>query len=219
MVYVVTEPAHLRGIYPAWDACKAAVSGVSGARYQKVSSREEAQALLDGTGVRLAPGQYLVVDGNAAGGMGILAVRQKDGEAPSVLQERSDRVWDALPPDGLPGLSSAEEVRAALARLRNVLAEMAAAYIGLARMPFEPGELTIVHDYAGVAAWLEGRWARRDPAIRALADAAAHTARARHLALRFLHQPGHRSSWAGRHDLAALNARADRLAAEAAATA
>jgi ribonuclease HI len=176
-----------------------------------VSNRAEAAAPRNGRGARLAPGQYLVVDGNAAGGMGLLAVRQGDSEAPArVIQERADRVWEALPPDSLPGLSSPDDVRAALARLRNVLAEMAAAYIGLARMPFEPGPLTIVHDYAGVAAWLEGRWARRDPAIRALADAAVRAAQARALSLRFLH-----ASWAGHHALAALNARADRLAAEA----
>jgi hypothetical protein len=38
--YVVTEPESISGIYDRWAECHAAVSGVSGVRYQKVGSRE-----------------------------------------------------------------------------------------------------------------------------------------------------------------------------------
>jgi len=48
-VYVVTEPERIRGIYDSWPACAAAVKGVSGARYQAVGSREQAEDITAAT--------------------------------------------------------------------------------------------------------------------------------------------------------------------------
>src|SRR5262249_58901728 len=73
-LYVVTTPAAIRGIYETWNACRAAVSGVRGARYQAVSSRAQAEALLSGEGLRLVPGRYAFVDGNAMRGVGVVLV-------------------------------------------------------------------------------------------------------------------------------------------------
>ena len=41
-VYVVTAPASIRGIYDTWDACRAAVSGMAGARYRISSTASRA---------------------------------------------------------------------------------------------------------------------------------------------------------------------------------
>ena len=76
-VYVVTAPDAIRGIYETWPACQAAVTGVAGARYQAVSSHEEAIAMLEGDGIVLTPGVYAFVDGNAQGGVGVILVEQQ----------------------------------------------------------------------------------------------------------------------------------------------
>lgn len=213
MIYVVTAPESIRGIYASWRACEAAVKGVSGARFVKVSSREEAEAILSGAGVRLAPGRYLFVDGNAEGGLGVVYAVLRDVEAgPAVVAERGATVFDALAGQGLAGLGTPEEIRDALGRLGNVLAEIAAAWVGLARMGLDPGPVTLVHDYEGVGAWLAGRWRRKDPVVAALVEASLRAAAERGLGPTFVQYPGHRSAWAGRHDYAALNARADQLA-------
>ena len=98
-VYVVTAPASIRGIYETWDACRAAVSGMAGARYQGVSSREVAEAMLSGDGLQLDPGVYAFVDGNAMGGIGVVLVEQgASGPAPSVRSRTT--VYDVF---GGPG--------------------------------------------------------------------------------------------------------------------
>jgi hypothetical protein len=58
-LYVVTQPESIKAIYDTWDACKAAVDGVKGARYQKVHDIEEAKALIEGEGLVLSPGLHV----------------------------------------------------------------------------------------------------------------------------------------------------------------
>ena len=60
------------------DFMRCVVSGVAGARYQGVSSREVAEAMLRGDGLRLEPGAYAFVDGNAMGGIGVVLVQPGD---------------------------------------------------------------------------------------------------------------------------------------------
>jgi len=57
-VYVVTAPERIRGIYASWPECQAAVKGVSGARYQAVASREQAEAMLRGEARELSAGLW-----------------------------------------------------------------------------------------------------------------------------------------------------------------
>jgi hypothetical protein len=214
-VYVVTAPERIRGIYATWPECATAVKGVSGARYQAVASRELAEAMLRGDGARLAPGLHGFVDGNHLGGVGVVLVeRGEDGE-PVIREEIGLTVIQVFLGAGIPSLASEGAIRAALARLRNVLAELAALHL-LLRLAPEGGSLTVVHDYEGVGAWMEGRWKTRDPVV---ADVVA-TCRAlvgdRGLTVAFRHQRGHQSTWAGQDDFAHFNARADALASAAA---
>ena len=213
-VYVVTAPASIRGIYDTWDACRAAVSGVAGARYQAVASRAVAEAMLSGEGLRLEPGAYAFVDGNAMGGIGVVLVEQGDS-GPVSVRDFGTTVYDVFGRAGIPGLDTRSKITAAIDGLQNILAELGALYAALREAP--PGPvLTVVHDYEGVGAWLEGRWKVKNPIVAEVVAACRAVIDARGLPVRFRHQRGHESTFAGRNDFAAYNARADKLATDAA---
>jgi ribonuclease HI len=213
-VYVVTAPASIRGIYDTWDACRTAVSGMTGARYQGVSSRAVAEAMLRGEGLRLERGVYAFVDGNAMGGIGVVLVEQ-EGSGPASVRELATTVYDVFGRAGIPSLDTRAKITAATDSLRNILAELGALYGALQEAA--PGSvLTVVHDYEGVGAWLEGRWKAKNPMVAEVVAASRTLIEARGLRVRFRHQRGHESTFAGRNDFAAYNARADKLATEAA---
>lgn len=213
-VYVVTEPESIRGIYETWPECKAAVSGVPGARYQAVSSRERAEALLRGEALVLPPGTYAFVDGNHFGGIGVVLVTQGE-DRPVSVQEVGTTVYEVFRNAGLAQLDARPKITAAVDRLRNILAELGGLYAALELVA--PGTtLTVVHDYEGIGAWMEGRWKTKDPVVTDVVAACRALIGDRRLTVTFRRQRGHESTVAGRNDFAAYNARADRLAAQAA---
>ena len=214
-VYVVTAPDRIRGIYASWPDCAAAVKGVSGARYQAVGSREQAEAMLRGEGTELEPGLYAFVDGNHLGGVGVVIVERAANGDPEIVEAVGLTVTQVFAGAGVRTLSTPPAVRAALERLRNVLAELAALHLALRMLP-EGAAVTIVHDYEGIGAWLEGRWRAKDPLVAEIVAACRDLIGRRRLAVRFRHQRGHAAAWAGRDDFAHFNARADALASEAA---
>ena len=71
VVYVVTAPESIRGIYPTWPECETKVKGIPGAKYQRATPEQAAQ-LLAGQAKPLPSGLYLFTDGNARGGVGIV---------------------------------------------------------------------------------------------------------------------------------------------------
>jgi hypothetical protein len=215
-VYVVTEPERVRGVYDSWPACAAAVKGVSGARYQAVASREQAEAMLRGEGTVLGPGVYAFVDGNHLGGVGVVLVERPDDGEPEVTEALGLTVYQVFAGAGLRSLATKRQITAALDRLRNVLAELAALHLVVRLIP-EGSAVTVVHDYEGVGAWLEGRWRAKDPLVAEIVEACRTLIGKRRLAVRFRRQRGHAAAWAGRDDFAHFNAVADRLATEAAA--
>jgi ribonuclease HI len=213
-VYVVTAPDRIRGVYETWPACEAAVKGVRGARFQAVASRTQAEAMLRGEGSALAPGLYAFVDGNHLGGVGVVIV-DATGEEPRVVEELGVTVREVFLGGAVKSLATTSAIAAALERLRNVLAELAALYLALRPVP-GGAAVTVVHDYEGIGAWMDGRWKTKDPVVAEIVAACKALASARRLTLTFRHQRGHQSSWAGRDDFAHFNARADALASEAA---
>jgi Caulimovirus viroplasmin len=209
-VYVVTHPESIRGVYATWPECAAAVRGVSGARYQAVASRELAEAMLRGEPVVLPPGRYAFVDGNHMGGIGVVLV-EADAVGPPPVRELATTIYEVFGAASLPSLDTRPKITAAANRLRNVLAELGGLFKALEVAP--PGEpLTVVYDYEGVGAWLEGRWKAKDPLVAEIVAACRARIAGRRLAVTFRRQPGHTSTYAGRNDFAAFNARADALA-------
>jgi hypothetical protein len=215
-VYVVTAPERIRGIYDSWAACAAAVKGVSGARYQAVGSREQAEAMLRGEGGELEPGLYAFVDGNHLGGVGVVIVQRHADAEPEIVEALGLTVVEVFAGGEVRSLSTRAAVIAALGRLRNVLAELAALHLALRLVP-EGAAVNVVHDYEGVGAWLEGRWRAKDELVAEIVAACRELITRRRLTVRFRHQRGHTAAWAGRDDFAHFNARADALATEAAA--
>ena len=212
-LYVVTAPASVRGVYESWPACQAAVTGRPGARFQAVSSRAEAEALLSGEGIRLGPGRYAFVDGNAMGGIGVVLVEAAVG-APPAVRELATTVYEVFGKAGVAGLETRARITAAADRLHNILAELGG-LVAAVEAASPDTALTVVHDYEGVGAWLEGRWKARDPLVSAIVAACRDRVAARGLTLTFRHQRGHQSTFAGPNDFAAFNALADRLATRA----
>ena len=215
-LYVVTAPKQIKGIYPTWEACKAAVSGVTGARYQKVSNREEAEALLSGEGTTLAPGLYAFVDGNHRGGVGLVFVEQRE-DGTQTTRESSRSVQEIFATANIPTLQSKAAIEGSLASLRNILAELGGLYGALRDIP-TGSTLTIVYDYEGIAAWIEGRWRAKDKTVAEIIAACRVLIDEKRLTLSFRHQRGHMSTFAGRNDFAKFNARADKLAQESASS-
>jgi ribonuclease H-related protein len=213
-VYVVTAPPEIRGIYATWSECEAKVKGVRGATFQSVASRELAEAMLRGEGTALTPGLWAFVDGNHLGGVGVVLVEKRGDDDETIVEQGGYTVTEVLAGAGMPELASRTVVHAALARLRNVLAELAALYLALTLLP-DGATVTVVYDYEGVGAWMEGRWKARDPLVATLTRAARALAERKRLQVRYHHQRGHQSAWAGRDDFAHYNARADQLATEA----
>jgi len=213
-VYVVTEPPDIRGIYRTWAECEARVKGVRGARFQAVASEAQAEAMLRGEGTALTPGLWAFVDGNHLGGVGVVIVQKIDDEQESVVEQGGFTVVEVLAGVGTRELASKKQINEALGRLRNILAELAALYLALTLVP-EGSTVTVVHDYEGVGAWMEGRWKAKDPIVAALLAACRTLIDRRRLTVAFRHQRGHQASWAGRDDFAHYNARADALATEA----
>ncbi len=216
-VYLVSNPPLIRGIYDTWAECKAAVTGVRGARFMAVASREKAEAMLNGSGVILPSGIWAFSDGNAAGGVGVVLVEQ-GSEGSLSVSEASITVDEVFRDAGLRRLGSGAEISDALTSLRNVLAELAGAYYVITHA--EPGSrFTIVHDYVGVANWIEGRWKMESPIVAAIVEACQRLVRERGLTVAFRHQAGHQSTWAGGDEFARWNGRADELATAATAPA
>jgi len=117
--------------------------------------------------------------------------------------------------EGISGLSSASSTEKQQARLRNILAEMAALYHVLSKAPGAQ-RLTVVHDYQGVAAWIEGRWKAEDPVVASVVEACKRLIAERKLVISFRYQESHQKTHVARDDFAFFNNVADRLATEAA---
>jgi ribonuclease HI len=144
----------------------------------------------------------------------VVIVQKTDDEPETVVEQGGFTVVEVLAGAGIPGLASKKAIDDALGRLRNILAELAALFLALTLVP-DGSSVTIVHDYEGVGAWMEGRWKAKDPGVAALIAACRALITRRRLTVAYRHQRGHQASWAGRDDFAHYNARADALATEA----
>jgi hypothetical protein len=187
---------------------------VRGARFQAVASEALAQAMLRGEGTALTPGLWAFIDGNHLGGVGVVIVQKTGDEDETIVEQGGYTVVEVLSGAGIAELASKKAISDALGRLRNILAELTALSLALTLVP-EGSTVTIVHDYEGVGAWMDGRWKAKDAIVAVLVSACRALIERRRLRVSFRHQRGHQASWAGRDDFAHYNAKADAHATEA----
>jgi hypothetical protein len=211
--YVALAPDGTRRSFGTWDECRKYRDANPGTRVQSVDTLEKAKQLVAG-GVVLEAGHYAFTDGNALGGVGIVLLRSDGGDALDV-QEVSTNVHEVFAAGTVPPLATPEMVSAALTSIHQILAELAAFYRALTLAPAGV-PLTVVHDFIGVREWMKDRWRTKDAYTAAVVGACKNAASDRRLNLRFRHQRGHQSTWAGRDDYARWNARADELASQGA---
>ncbi len=224
MPYVVTEgrkvlesggpPESIRGVYEDWASCLAAITGSIGPIQMKVCSREDANAILDGKGVVLAPGLYAFTDGNSSGGIGVAIVRMGDEQdaEPEVEQRIPTSVHQIFRGSKIPGLESDQAVSDVLQRITMHLSELAAVYVAVDNVPPGTG-MTIVYDRESVGSLMQSPARSKKPA-GALVSESQKLAEEKRLVLTYKHQCAHRSTWAGRHDFVKYNSLADDLAKE-----
>jgi len=209
-VYVILAPESLAGIYATWPEVASRIKGVLGVKHQKAVSRDAAERLLAGTPETIEEGTHAFIDGNHLGGVGVVLVHRRTNGS-TTTKEISSTVM-AIYPEGI-GLDDGRVVTAeeALGTIRNIAAELAAADLALASV--RPGTaLTLVFDYEGVGAWLEGRWKTKDPIVRALVGGMRHRIVRRSLRVTYRHQRGHQGDRLGLNEFIQLNRRADALA-------
>jgi hypothetical protein len=208
-VYVVTEPAPVAGVYRTWDEVP---RGVPGLRFHKVDSEERARAVLRGEHVGLAPGLHAFTDGEGDwGGVGVVFVEQPAAGEP-VVREIGTHVFDVFTGSGIPSLASRAAVERALNEIRNILSELGALFLALREC--RPGAaLTVVHDYEGVGAWMQGRWKIKNAIVRDVVAACQRLIEQRRLTVAYRRQPGHAAADFDRY--AYYNRRADALASAA----
>lgn len=189
------------GVYDNWDACKAQVSGFSGAEYKSFSDKSDARAYVDGKEQTVADQKesgyknftcdkpYAFIDGSfnektgVYGYGGFLCANGKNYK--------------------LQGSDNNLE----MASMRNVAGEIKGA-IAAVQKAQELGlpSLLICYDYHGIEKWATGAWKTNTMATKAYANV-INNARNSGLQIDFEHFKGH-SGWAG-------NEFADRLAKEA----
>ncbi len=183
------------GVFGTWEECSASVKGYSGAVYKSFKTRQEALDFLDGNadlkedksaednnGVKIyVDGSYHAVTGEFSYGMVVLNGDKEE----KYLQKFQD-----------------EE----LASMRNVAGEIKGAEAAM-QYALDHGlaEITIYHDYEGIARWPLGEWKTNKEGTRAYKN--FYEQACRQVKIRFVKVTGHSND--------KYNDMADELAKEA----
>ena len=144
--YYAVKKGLKTGIFRTWDECKASVSGYSGAVYKSFQSEEEARSFLGLNGQKeegvqnpccveiYVDGSYNSATGEFSYGMVVLLGGQEETYSQSFQDEE-------------------------LATMRNVAGEIKGAEAAM-QYALDHGirEISIYHDYEGIAKWCLGEW-------------------------------------------------------------
>ncbi len=169
MKYYAVKKGLTPGIYTDWEQCKAQVSGFSGAQYKSFSSLEEAKFYLGDTSYAL----FSDTDSPDAEIAGEASLKKAAPPAPFSDHTHAVAYVDGSY-DGQTGhfsygavifwngaefhLSKMED-DPELAQMHNVAGEICGSMAAMAfALEHDCPELTIYHDYAGIAHWPLGEW-------------------------------------------------------------
>ena len=147
--YYAVKQGRETGIFTSWDACKAQVSGYSGAVYKSFTTLEEAQQYLNGA----ETGVDTTVDVIASDEM----VAYVDGSF--LLEERRYAFGAVIFYDGHEYRFNGSDNDSELADMRNVAGEIMGAERAFAfALEQKAKVLHVYHDYEGIARWCTGEW-------------------------------------------------------------
>ena len=164
------------GIYLNWDACKAQITGFSGAVYKGFETEDEARLFLSDSRIKKEPsedalvayvdGSYNVATKEFSYGMVLL-------EAGEVIAKECEKSNDA-----------------SLAAMRNVAGEIKGAEAAMRyAKEHDRKELVIYHDYEGIAKWCLGEWKANKEGTKAYK--AFYDAVSRQIQITFVKVKGH----------------------------
>ncbi len=164
------------GIYLSWDACKAQITGFSGAVYKGFETEDEARLFLSDSRIEKEPsedalvayvdGSYNVATKEFSYGMVLL-------EAGKVIAKECEKSNDA-----------------SLAAMRNVAGEIKGAEVAMRyAKEHDRKELVIYHDYEGIAKWCLGEWKANKEGTKAYK--AFYDAVSRQIQITFVKVKGH----------------------------
>lgn len=164
------------GIYLNWDACKAQITGFSGAVYKGFETEDEARLFLSDSRIEKEPsedalvayvdGSYNVATKEFSYGMVLL-------EAGEVIAKKCEKSNDA-----------------SLAAMRNVAGEIKGAEAAMRyAKEHDRKELVIYHDYEGIAKWCLGEWKANKEGTKAYK--AFYDAVSRQIQITFVKVKGH----------------------------
>lgn len=164
------------GIYLSWYACKAQITGFSGAVYKGFETEDEARLFLSDSRIEKEPsedalvayvdGSYNVATKEFSYGMVLL-------EAGEVIAKECEKSNDA-----------------SLAAMRNVAGEIKGAEAAMRyAKEHDRKELVIYHDYEGIAKWCLGEWKANKEGTKAYK--AFYDAVSRQIQITFVKVKGH----------------------------
>lgn len=136
--YAIKGPEGGR-IVDTWGECEKLTHGVKGVLFKSFSSREEAQAWIDGLTAPVPKGLRVYVDGSFTPGY------PKAG-------------WGFVVVDGDEEIAHASGHTAFDAESRNIDGEVMASYQAMKWLHEHDKNAVICHDYEGVARWAKGEW-------------------------------------------------------------
>ena len=129
------------GIFSTWEECKASVHGYSGAEYKSFKTKAEAEHYLSGKTKPLEKGVRIYVDGS------YYAETKEFSYGMVVLTENGEQTFSRKYQD--------EE----LVAMHNVAGEIMGARAAMEyALSHNIPEITIYHDYEGIAKWCLGDW-------------------------------------------------------------
>ena len=166
--YYAVRCGRVPGIYETWDECKAQVDGYPAARYKSFQTKEQAKAFLEGTD---DPAQSAKPKKTGASEKTSSSVNTESlSLPPHSAIAYVDGSFDVTKPtsfgygvvfitnEGTTELSGCG-TDAELAAMHNVAGEIRASMEAM-KLAKEKGltEITIYHDYEGIAAWPLRKW-------------------------------------------------------------
>lgn len=146
--YYAVRAGRETGIFDSWDACKAQTSGFKGAVFKSFATLQEAESYMRGDSAVTASAENMSAEGAIAYVDGSYHIRTKEFSCGAILFINGEELRFSKKYDDPQ-----------LAEMRNVAGEIKGSETVLQYcIDNEIPEITIYHDYEGVAKWATGEW-------------------------------------------------------------